>query len=128
MPSIEDKPLVYSCSGCSTAAEAADRTARKIDRLGLADMSCIAGVGGNVGPHVAKALSGRPIIALDGCALACSRACLAKLGLTPDRHLILSEHGIAKRFHASPSPDELILAEEALVASILSLQAAPTCA
>ena len=124
MPAFEEKPLIYSCSGCSSAAEAADRTARKVDRLGLADMSCIAGVGGKVGPLAAKALSGRPMVAVDGCPLACARACLAGLGLSPDRHLVLSEHGIAKRFHASPSPDELVLAEEAVVASILSLQGA----
>jgi uncharacterized metal-binding protein len=42
------KPLVYSCSGCSSAAQMANYLAIQLDRLNLAEMSCIAGVGGNV--------------------------------------------------------------------------------
>jgi uncharacterized metal-binding protein len=41
------KPLIYSCSGCSSAAQMANYMAIQIDRKGIADMSCIAGVGGN---------------------------------------------------------------------------------
>jgi uncharacterized metal-binding protein len=43
----------------------------ELDRRGLAEMSCIAGVGGDVPKLVRIAKSGRPIIALDGCALTC---------------------------------------------------------
>ncbi|HWA38109.1 MAG TPA: putative zinc-binding protein, partial [Burkholderiales bacterium] len=71
------QPLVYSCSGCSSAAQMANHIALRLDRLGLAEMSCIAGVGGDVKPLVRKALSGRPVLAIDGCALACAKACLA---------------------------------------------------
>jgi uncharacterized metal-binding protein len=42
-----------------------------LDRRGLAEMSYIAGVGGEVPRLTRIAKSGRPIIALDGCALAC---------------------------------------------------------
>ena len=38
-------------------------------------MSCIAGVGGNVKKLVKTAQSGRKIIAIDGCPLACAKAC-----------------------------------------------------
>ena len=41
-------PLVYSCSGCSSAAQMANYLALQLDRQGEAEMSCIAGVGGNV--------------------------------------------------------------------------------
>ena len=59
-------PIVYSCSGCSSAAQLANHVALRLDRCGAAEMSCIAGVGGDV-PHLMKtARSGRPIIALDG--------------------------------------------------------------
>jgi uncharacterized metal-binding protein len=43
-----EKPLVYSCSGCSSSAQMANYLAVQLDRQGLAEMSCIAGVGGNV--------------------------------------------------------------------------------
>ena len=43
-----DLPIVYSCSGCSSAAQMANQIAIKLDRTDVAEMSCIAGVGGNV--------------------------------------------------------------------------------
>src|SRR6516164_4539372 len=52
-----NKPLVYSCSGCSSAAQMANYFAVQLDRSGIAEMSCIAGVGGNVKKLVKTALS-----------------------------------------------------------------------
>lgn len=93
-------PLVYSCSGCSSAAQTANYIALKLDRDGDAEMSCISGVGGNV-PHLVNiARSGRPIIALDGCPLACTLHCLSERGVAADYHLLLHEHGVKKRYHA----------------------------
>jgi uncharacterized metal-binding protein len=71
-----ETPLVYSCSGCSSAAQMANHLA------------------------VRTAHSGRKILALDGCVLACARACLAREGVVPDRHLVLSDLGVKKRKHA----------------------------
>ena len=91
-------PLVYSCSGCSSAAQMANHVALRLDREGEAEMSCIAGVGGNV-PHLVNiARSGRPILALDGCALECTRSSLAERGLQPAVHLLLNEQGVKKRY------------------------------
>jgi len=97
-------PLVYSCSGCSSAAQMANALAIRLDRAGAAEMSCIAGVGGDVEGLVRTARSGRPILALDGCVLACARACLARAGLAPTRHLLLSDFGVKKRKHADFDP------------------------
>lgn len=99
-----DFPLVYSCSGCSSAAQLANHLAVRLDRDGLAEMSCIAGVGGNVKSLVRLARdaaeSGRPILAIDGCALACTRACLAQRGIAPTAHVQLAEEGVRKAYHA----------------------------
>jgi uncharacterized metal-binding protein len=96
----ERPPLVYSCSGCSSAAQMANHLAIRLDRDGAAEMSCIAGVGGGVPGLVKTARSGRKILALDGCVLACARACLAREGVVPDQHVVLSEFGVKKRKHA----------------------------
>ncbi|QGZ38004.1 putative metal-binding protein [Pseudoduganella flava] len=93
-------PLVYACSGCSSAAQTANAAALRLDRRGIAEMSCIAGVGGNVAPLVRLARGGRTIVALDGCALACVRACLAQHGITADHYVPLQGLGVRKRFHA----------------------------
>ncbi len=91
-------PLVYSCSGCSSAAQMANHVALRLDHEGEAEMSCIAGVGGNVPNLVKIARSGRPILALDGCALECTRASLAERGVQPAVHLLLNEQGVKKRY------------------------------
>ena len=93
-------PLVYSCSGCSSAAQLANHVAVQLDREQLAEMSCIAGVGGGVESLVKTASTGRPIIALDGCELQCVKACLARHGITPTMHYTLSDLGVRKRYHA----------------------------
>lgn len=99
-------PLVYSCSGCSSAAQMANALALRLDRAGVAEMSCIAGVGGGVTGLVRTARSGRAIVALDGCVLHCVRACLAQAGVVPDVHLTLSDYGVRKRRHADFDHDE----------------------
>lgn len=92
-------PLVYSCSGCSSAAQTANYIALKLDRDQDAEMSCISGVGGNV-PHLVNiAKSGRPIIALDGCPLNCTLSCLSQHGIAADHHVQLHEFGIKKKYH-----------------------------
>lgn len=101
MPSKDPNfPLVYSCSGCSSVAQMANHVAVQLDRRGIAEMSCIAGVGGDV-PHLLKiARSGRPIVALDGCPLACTKSTLARHGITPDHYHQFNDYGVKKRYHA----------------------------
>ncbi len=97
MLTMNDKPIVYSCSGCSSAAQMANYLALQLDRNGYAEMSCIVGVGGNVKKLVHTAKSGRKLIAIDGCPLACSRACLRNHNLSPDLHVQLTDYGIRKK-------------------------------
>ena len=97
-------PLVYSCSGCSSAAQLANHVAVQLDRQGIAEMSCIAGVGGDV-PHLLKIMrAGRSIVALDGCPLVCVKSSLARHGVVADRHYQLQQYGVRKRQHEDFDP------------------------
>lgn len=93
------KELVYSCSGCSSAAQTANAVAVRLDRSGVAEMSCIAGVGGDVTPLLRVAKSGRKINVIDGCPLQCAKNCLKRHGIFPDRHYDLSTYGVKKVQH-----------------------------
>lgn len=93
------KPIIYSCSGCSSAAQMSNYLAVKMDRLGYAEMSCIAGVGGNIKNLVKTAKSGRNIIVIDGCPLSCAKACLLNHQINPTVHLELSTLGVKKKMH-----------------------------
>ncbi len=115
-------PLVYACSGCSSVAQAANHLAVKLDREGKAEMSCISGVGGGVRSLVKTARSGRPVLALDGCALACVKACLANAGVQPEIHLVLNQLGARKRYHADCSEAELAVADAVVTEAVEALQ------
>jgi len=113
-------PLVYSCSGCSSAAQLANHVALQLDRRCVAEMSCIAGVGGDV-PHLMKTVrSGRPIIALDGCPLACVKSVLARHDITADRHYPLQQYGVKKRTHEDFDPAQAKLVLERVAADLLA--------
>lgn len=99
-------PLVYSCSGCSSAAQLANALAIRMDRCGVAEMSCIAGLGGDVPALVRLAKSGRPLVALDGCPLRCALHTLGRHALVPDLHWDLSGKGIAKKRHTDFAPED----------------------
>lgn len=109
---MKTTPIVYSCSGCSSAAQLANHLAIRLDRLGVAEMSCVAGLGGDVAPLVRIARGGRPIVALDGCPLRCVRACLDRHDLQADLHVTLTELGVIKRQHMDfdrEQADELLV-------------------
>ena len=95
----DELPLVYSCSGCSSAAQMANDLAVRLDRERLAEMSCIAGVGGDVPPLVDTATAGRPMLVVDGCPLECARQSLERHDVTPDSHVNLAAEGVPKEYH-----------------------------
>ncbi len=99
-------PLVYACSGASSAAQMANHIAVRLDRLKSAEMSCIAGVGGDVKPLVRTAKSGRTIIALDGCPLQCAAHILMRHGLKAHKHYDLSKMGVKKVYHEDFNPEQ----------------------
>ncbi|MBK7097973.1 MAG: putative zinc-binding protein [Sphingobacteriales bacterium] len=116
-----DLPLVYSCSGCSNAAQMANYMAVRLDRSGLAEMSCIVGVGGNVKKLVKTAKSGRKMIVIDGCPLMCSKSCLENHELTPDIHIELSKVGVKKVQHEDFDKSQANLLLEEIKLQIRSL-------
>lgn len=118
--SIDDRksPIVYSCSGCSSAAQMANYVAICLDRAQHAEMSCIAGVGGDVPSLVRIAKSGRKIVAIDGCPLHCVLGCLARHEVKPDMHIILTKIGVKKRYHMAFSEDEAAKVFRRIVAAL----------
>lgn len=89
----------------------ANHIALRLDRLGIAEMSCIAGLGGDVPQLVRKAQSGRPLLAIDGCPLQCVRRTFARHALHPHTAITLSEMGVRKCLGQDFDPNE---AEEIL--------------
>lgn len=135
--------LVYSCSGSSNVAQLANYLAVRLDRLGVSEMSCIAGVGGDVRALVKKATAGRPVVAIDGCPLSCCEVVLEAKGVKPVRIIRLHEMGLKKRQHVDFGAQEreevfrqvleelapvLIAEDPSLRPLIAAALAEPTCA
>ncbi|MHA7924829.1 MAG: putative zinc-binding protein [Marinobacter sp.] len=105
MTARKQRPLIYSCSGCSDVAQLANNVAVSLDHAGEFEMSCISGVGGKVPSLVKTARSGRPITVVDGCPLHCARACLENIGVEPDEHVRLYDFGFKKHYGQSYGED-----------------------
>ena len=80
-------------------AQLANDIAIKINTDGIAEMSCIAGVGGKVKSLVKKARSNRPIIVIDGCPLQCAKECLKNIDIEPNEHIILTDYDLKKKYN-----------------------------
>lgn len=122
-------PLVYACSGCSNAGQLANALALRLHREEYAEMSCIAGVGGDV-PALLRLLSRpRPVLALDGCALRCVAACLERAGRSAFLGLNLAEHGVRKTAGSEFAPAQAeVLWQQAILPALAALALSPVAA
>jgi len=110
----QEKPIVYSCSGCSNLAQMAHNISLNLDGDGIAEMSCVSGVVGKVGPIMDLANSGRPIIAIDGCDLSCTKSCLEAGSLHADYYYKISDLGFEKRSKWNDSLTENTIAMKSI--------------
>ncbi len=98
---VRTEPLVYACSGASNLGQLTNEIAVRLDRDGLAEMSCAEAVGIEAEPPYAAALSGRPVIAVSGCPLACASRLLTEHGVTVTHSIQLENRGVLKTKHVS---------------------------
>ena len=106
---------MLACSGCSHAGELADHTARRLQELGIARMTCLAGVGGRVKPILATVNGAPELLMIDGCLLECGAHTLRLAGITKYQHFKLHELGIRKQ-HSEVSEETVqALAEAAAI-------------
>jgi len=89
------KPLVYACSGCSKAGDAAYQVAQCMNRQGVAEMSCVVGLAAGKAKFRREALN-RRIILIDGCMLNCTKGLFEQLHIKESLHINLVEYGIYK--------------------------------
>lgn len=116
----KSKPIVYSCSGCSNLAQMAHNISLNLDGDGIAEMSCVSGVIGQVEPILALAKSGRAIIAIDGCELGCTKACLDKSAIKTDHYFKISDLGFDKRDKWHDSLSENTIAMKSIYQALMN--------
>ncbi|TWU45831.1 DGC domain protein [Novipirellula aureliae] len=106
-------PILFACSGCSNAGQLANSIAVELDRRGVAEMSCLAGVGA-AKPLFLKKLSEREVWVIDGCPIHCSLGVFDQVREHVDVHIRLYDFGIKKKADAPTGEDFDALVEEVL--------------
>ncbi len=94
-------PIVFACSGCSNAGQLAGRVALELDRRGIAEMSCLAGVGA-AKPLFLNKLKNRQVWIIDGCPINCSLGVFDQVHERAAVHIRLHDLGIKKN---APQPE-----------------------
>ncbi len=94
----ETKPtyVVYVCGGSADVGELTDRAARRMSREGIANMSCLAGIGARDGDMMFNAEYATRVLLMDGCPKACSRRTFENAKLHRFVHFDMSEVGLLK--------------------------------
>ncbi|MEZ6093431.1 MAG: putative zinc-binding protein [Pirellulaceae bacterium] len=106
-------PILFACSGCSNAGQLANEVACELNRRGIAEMSCLAGVGA-AKPLFLKKLVEREVWIIDGCPIQCSLGVFGQVREQVDVHIRLHDLGIKKNADAPQGH-----AFEALMAAVL---------
>ena len=113
--------LIFACSGAADVGEVSDLAARKLNKEGVGNMFCLAGVGGRVAGIMEKTKGASRILAIDGCQLDCARLTLEQAEIKGFSHLRVTDLGMEKgKTAATPetvaqiaSKAESLLSEEA---------------
>ncbi|MBF0363381.1 MAG: putative zinc-binding protein [Oligoflexia bacterium] len=88
--------VIFPCSGSADVGELSDRLARKLTKKGRGQMSCLAGIGGNVSGMVQAAKSADKILVIDGCPVNCAKKTLEQKKIKKLTHFVVTDNGFTK--------------------------------
>lgn len=88
--------LVFACSGASDVGDVADQAARRVSRMKLASMGCLAAVANGLDFAMDPIKAAERIIVIDGCPENCAKLIMEKAGVSSFDHVLLSELGMEK--------------------------------
>jgi uncharacterized metal-binding protein len=92
----EIKTLIVACSGGSNVGQVANNAMIELDKSGIGNAYCLAGIGAALSSFIDSAKSSRTI-AIDGCPVGCAKKAFDKYDLTPSQYFVVTEMGIEKK-------------------------------
>ena len=99
------KTLVLACSGGSNVGQVSNSVMVELDRNGVGNAYCLAGVGADLSGFVESAKAARTIL-IDGCPVGCGKKIFEKNGIEPTRYFVVTEFGIEKKHAFDKLNDE----------------------
>jgi uncharacterized metal-binding protein len=88
--------LVFACSGASDVGAVADQAARRVSRMKLASMGCLAAVANGLDFAMDPIKVAERIIVIDGCPENCAKLTMERAGVSSYDYILLSELGMEK--------------------------------
>ena len=113
------RTVAYGCAGASNTGQLANAAAVRMTRRGTGRIGCLGGVGSGQKGFVTAAKLADEVIAIDGCEVGCAKKTLEAAGVTPDRHVVVSDLGIEKS-------GDLTLKDEEIDRVVTAAETAPT--
>jgi uncharacterized metal-binding protein len=111
------KTLILGCSGGSNAGQVANNAMIEMDKNGVGNAYCLAGIGADLSGFVESARAGRTIL-IDGCPVGCGKKIFERHGITPSRYFVITELGIEKKHAFDKLREETKLALDQIMANI----------
>lgn len=92
--------ILFACAGCSSGGQTAYTLALSLNNLGIAEMSCLAGIACGK-PSFLRKVKNRKIVTIDGCSTECSKGVFDKLNIEVSLHIKLKDFHVEKNkpFH-----------------------------
>jgi uncharacterized metal-binding protein len=87
--------LLYACSGAANTGYLADSVSRRLAKLGVGKMTCLAAVGAGLSGFLESARSAGENLVIDGCPVACGKKIFGNLGIS-FRHFLMTDYGVEK--------------------------------
>jgi len=99
--------LLFTCSGASNVGQIANQAVVKLDQEGVGRMFCLAGIGGHVSGILESTKTGKMIVGVDGCPVACAKKALEHAGFDIHEYLQVTELGVEKIHNFNFSPADI---------------------
>lgn len=88
--------VLYGCAGASNTGQLANAAAVRLTQQHRGRIGCLAGIGSQQKGFIAAARAADEVVAIDGCEVACVKKTLELAGITPDKHIVVTDLGIPK--------------------------------
>lgn len=113
------RTVVYGCAGASNTGQLANAAAVRMTQRGTGRIGCLGGVGSGQKGFVTAARLADEVVAIDSCDVGCAKKTLEAAGVTPNRHVVVSDLGIEKS-------GDLTLKDEEIDRVVTAAETAPS--
>lgn len=97
--------LILACSGASNVGQIANELMLELDKRGIGNGYCLAGVGGDLTAFV-ESTRAAEVILIDGCSIACGKKTLERHGIEPKHYFVVTDLGIEKTHSFEKTKEE----------------------